>query len=74
MCEDSICFEQSMPYTWKKMGVLWRVLKFMMPIMKRIVWWTSKLNLLKDLPTNSLDLFFLNLTLIFALPLTLIYL
>jgi hypothetical protein len=21
MCEDSICFEQSVPYTWKKMGL-----------------------------------------------------
>ncbi len=52
MCEDFIFFEQSMPYTWKKVGVLWRALKSTTLIVKTIMCWTSRLNLLEDPHTN----------------------
>jgi hypothetical protein len=37
MCEYFICFEQLVPYTWKKVEILCRAFKFMMPIVKIIV-------------------------------------
>jgi hypothetical protein len=63
MCVDSIHFEQLMPYIWKKVGVLWRVFKFTISIVKIIVFWTWMLNLLEDPHTNLLYIFFVELNL-----------
>jgi hypothetical protein len=66
MCEDFVCFKQPMTYTWKKVGVLWRALKFTTSIVKTIVCWTLGLNFLEDPHTDSLYTFILNLTLIYT--------
>jgi hypothetical protein len=61
MCEDFVCFEQSMPYTWKNVGSFLRALKFTMPLMKIIVCWILRLNLLED--PNTIPITFINLNL-----------
>jgi hypothetical protein len=48
MCEDFVYFQQLVPYTWKKVGSFLRVLKFTTSLMKTIVCWTLRLNLLED--------------------------
>ncbi len=36
-CEDFVCSKQLVPYTWKKVGVFWKALKFIVQIVKTIV-------------------------------------
>jgi hypothetical protein len=73
MCEDYVYSKRSMPYTWKKVGALWKAFNFIMSIVKRTMCWTWMLNLLEEpIPIYYTFLFELNLN--FSLTLIYVYL
>jgi len=65
--EDFVCFEQLIPYTWKKWVSFLKALKFMTPLVKTIVCWTLVLNLLEDPNIDSFNIFIFNLPLIWSI-------